>query len=199
MKTLIKHALRVSLLGLTLIMASCGESNSSGNSSSQATDPTVNPASGTGVPGSVANIVANEIGCATGGQRQAFQIQAPVAPNTGNSHVGVSTFGDIAELTGTPGNAILTLYLCPRQGWTFTNQPQLYSRPEANYSTNCRVGEITSLVVAIGVQMAGGGGGYYGGYGYQQTLGISFAPVNFVIPQTQLCSGPYNNGGRYYY
>jgi hypothetical protein len=171
----------VILSSLAILAVGCGNQNTSGKG-----DDTTGY-NGYGTPGTygtgqygqysmdqIISIVGQENQCAQGGQRSFVQVPLNgTNVNIGSSHVGVSSFGDIAIVHNINGGTMMDLYICQRAG--ASGQGQLLQNPVLEASQNCPVGQITAADLVLSGQ---------------QQYQVKFAPIH--IPGTnrysQVCA-----------
>jgi hypothetical protein len=111
------------ILFLLAVMASCGQDNKSGKPRNYGFNAlgTYGQYGGTsiGYNGLSLQQVINENPCIGGyGNNARFRMTAPAQVNTvisnGDVYVGVTSFGDVAAIGGTPQGPVFEAYLCPR-------------------------------------------------------------------------------------
>jgi hypothetical protein len=166
----------VILSSLAMLAIGCGNENTSGKGNNNAP---INNGYGIGQYGNgqygqysmqqIIEIVGQENQCAQGGQRALVQIPLNgVNVNIGNSHVGVSSYGDIA-IVHNNGAAVMDIYICQRAG--VSGQGQLLANPILEASQQCPIGQIT----AANIVLSG-----------QQQYQVAFRPIH--IPNVNIYS-----------
>ena len=176
----------VVLTSLAFLAIGCGSDNTSGNGTNTTVDPYsygTYPTTGTysGQYGNysmeqILSIVSQENTCAQGGTRAFVQVALQgVSVNMGSSHIGISSYGDIAIVHNNNGS-MMDLYICPRTG--ATGQGQLLQNPVIETSQYCPVGQITAADIVLSGQVQ-----------YQ----VKFAPIH--IPS----AGRYSSVCQTYY
>ena len=166
----------VILSSLAMLAIGCGNENTSGKGNNNAP---INNGYGIGQYGNgqygqysmqqIIEIVGQENQCAQGGQRALVQIPLNgVNVNIGNSHVGVSSYGDIA-IVHNNGAAVMDIYICQRAG--VSGQGQLLANPILEASQQCPIGQIT----AANIVLSG-----------QQQYQVAFRPIH--IPSVNIYS-----------
>lgn len=151
-----KRVVTIMFLGLALL-GGCGKNNESGKSSSSLCNGLGYCSSlgniGVGaIPTNVTNpyvkLVFQSMPCTTGGGRVGVQmaLQQTVAANA--TYIGITSEGDIAMVTSSGGQGILSAYLCQRPGLA---SGQLTRNPVLNRSSaGCLIDEITAASMVAG-------------------------------------------------
>ena len=114
----------VMILFLLAVMASCGKDNKSGKKNDGWGGfnqfGTYGQYGGTsiGYNGLSLQQVINENPCVAGGNQARFRVTSQAPVNTvisnGDVFVGVTSYGDVAAIGGTPQGPVFEAYLCPR-------------------------------------------------------------------------------------
>jgi hypothetical protein len=127
---------------LAFAIAGCGKKNQSGKSS--VPGPGVwNNLGSTSVSNPYASTVINENPCMSGLPRSTIQVGLNMQVAVGGTYIGVTSEGDVAIVTSSNGQGVLTAYICGRSS-AASGQGQLTGNPVINRSYNCQIDEITS-------------------------------------------------------
>lgn len=173
----LKKVLMLSVLAL--MVASCGENNTTGKKRNNVGNwgsfggfggGQYYGGNGNTLPNDWMDRIAMENPCHYGGQRAQTQLQVNSTVNVGAMYAGVTSEGDIAIVNNQGGVAVMTLFICPRPD--LTGQGNITRQPITEASQFCPIGQITASDVSISGQY----GTYY----------LKFAPIH--IPGTDRIS-----------
>jgi hypothetical protein len=160
------------LLAMSMILASCGQNNTSGTGSRNGGSNPNNQIGTLSTSSPVIGRLLQENPCRVGnGQRIPISIRLNINVAANQTYAGVTSEGDIAIVTNQGQGAVMTAQICARQS-AQSGQGSLMGNPVLNHSPNCQVNEISSA----SMQLPGVMGPLY----------LFFRPIYFG--GTQLCN-----------